>query len=1415
MCKTKSFILFLILLIPAICWSQHTLKANYEPGVVVFKLKQSLSSTYAIRELSGATPHATAENLMKKVGAAKVIQPFATPKNAKNTIQLQKQVSSSLDGIFKMELPEGLSVEDVISILKREPEILYAEPYYLPQLLEIPNDSSLTKQTYLPVIKADQAWEIQKGSRDIIIGILDSGVDFNHPDLQGNLHLNENDPIDGIDNDGDGFIDNYRGWDFGNADNYPQADNNVHGTVVTGVCSATTNNITGIAGTGYNTRYMPIKVFSSRNGSFVNGYEAIVYAANMGCKVINLSWGAPSAPSEYVQDIINYAVNEKDVVIVAAGGNTKGELDFYPASYNNVLSVTSTENNDVKASWSSWSRFIDLVAPGTVLSTTNGNGYLTTSGTSFSSPMVAGAAALVRAQFPELNAKQVMERLRRSADDVYHIGTNATYQDRLGRGRLNMLTALQGSVGPAVRMNKFDYNNGVGKYAFHSDTVQIWMDFTNYLDAASDVKVKLISESSYATVIDAEIALGPLNTLQNTSNKAKPFSFYLDPKLPALAFLSFRIEFSTADGYKDYQYFNFRTSGDYIDFRVDDLTLTIASNGNLGYNYDYNLQGLGLRYQNSPLAHNMGLLIGQNQKAVANNIINRSEPVRRDQDFKIVDRLRLYNHTQADLDARSSFEVVVTDSTRMNLRIDQKVLGWSDPADGTAVVLEYRITNRSDTAYKNLHVALFSDFNLTDFFLNRASWDAAHQLGYTYNDVTQRYAGIALITTQPLLYHALDVNSREGNTAEISTTISRKQKWGFISNGISKTEAGVKGKGNDVAKFLGGTISNLAPKNTEKVAFAMVTASTLEGLQAATLKARQNYKTYLDVIPLLLRTEACESTPFDVIPTPGSRYRFYSKKEAIAPIAEGEKITFTSLQKDTTIYAVNIQHPWAGEIQRIEIKVNKSSVDFDMSSELLVLNAGLDETVTFTGISPEATKWMWNFGNGMQSELQNPTVPFTAVGTYTVSLSTTATSGCVKTIERTLTVVRKEEVPAISNLSLCLQEEAVLVDANGRAINIYADTEKQTLLHSGLEYKSEPLTASKQFFVTSGSGVTESDLQAVSVEVFKRSIEISHEVIIDPDNRYQLEVSAMAESAEEVTAVNWYQNGVLIGSGNTVPLAYDGVTALTVTAVVNFANGCEQQIQQQLPLVVAALPKVGEINICKGEAPLVAPEVEGLYYFYADAALENLLYKGRSYQSATIEASQSLYITNMTGGLESEAVQLHIRTQEGLANFHKPADTISLEKEALASFTGTSPEAVAWLWNFGDGNISTEQNPTHTYTVAGTYAVSLIAINARGCQDITQQEIVIAKPQGMVDQVANHLQFYPNPTNGPLNIQIPANLQPTAYILVMDLTGRQLWRQSVTTNENLQLNIETYAKGTYLIRLINAKQVWQSRVVKQ
>jgi len=325
---------------------------------------------------------------------------------------------------YKSDIPESTIIQN----LKQLKLFQYVEQRVLNTLFYTPNDPQIGEQWYLNNIHAYEAWDIEKGDTNVVIGVTDTGIDRVQEDLIDGIKYNYEDTVDGIDNDNDGFIDNFCGWDVGNNDNNPQWGPIGHGTFVSGFVSAVPDNGLGIAGVGYHIKTLPVKIDDTQ-GYLVHDYEGIVYAADFGCVAINASWGGPIF-SQFGQDVVNYATFNRNTLVVAACGNSNNSVWMYPASYENVLSVAATDSLDVRWSQSSYGSMVDLNAPGTfVYSTWPGNIYFSSHGTSFSAPMVAAAVGLVKSHYPWMNALQLGEQMRVSADIIDTIAGNIPTKD--------------------------------------------------------------------------------------------------------------------------------------------------------------------------------------------------------------------------------------------------------------------------------------------------------------------------------------------------------------------------------------------------------------------------------------------------------------------------------------------------------------------------------------------------------------------------------------------------------------------------------------------------------------------------------------------------------------------------------------------------------------------------------------------------------------------------------------------------------------------------------------------------------------------------------------------------------------------------------------------------------------------------
>jgi subtilisin family serine protease len=393
--------------------------------------------------------------------------------NLQAQIGVTKVTTASQFGIHIWDIPSG-KVEETISAYSNDPRFEYIEPDYI-ITLDDPQKTSptqenlatITPQTVTPndpgypllwglnKIDAPEAWDIQTGNLNTVIGVLDTGVDYNHPDLMDNIWTNPGEIAgDGIDNDNNGYIDDVRGWDFAYNDNDPM-DVQGHGTHVSGTIAATGNNSVGVIGVAWKAKIMPLKFLNDGgSGSISDAILALNYATANGVKITNNSWGG-GGYYQSLYDAINTAGQQGTLFIAWAGsgGNNNDITPFYPASYDlpNIISVTSTSPTDGLSTFANYGpTSVDLGAPGEgIYSTTPGGNYASYYGASMAPPYVSGGAALVWSQNPTWTAQQVKDKLLDTSEPIPAL-SGITVSGR----RLNLHTVLvQGGSTPNDNFN--------------------------------------------------------------------------------------------------------------------------------------------------------------------------------------------------------------------------------------------------------------------------------------------------------------------------------------------------------------------------------------------------------------------------------------------------------------------------------------------------------------------------------------------------------------------------------------------------------------------------------------------------------------------------------------------------------------------------------------------------------------------------------------------------------------------------------------------------------------------------------------------------------------------------------------------------------------------------------------------------
>jgi photosystem II stability/assembly factor-like uncharacterized protein len=507
------------------------------PGIVILKVRPEIDVT----DLSVTTSSPALTAALQSNGVIALSRMFKSLPRISPQERADGFVDLSL--VYYAQIDPSLDPREVAGRLSVLEELEYVEPKYMDYLAIVPNDPLLpaNQNNMFTRMNAYNGWDIARGDSNVVIATIDGGTYWQHEDLSPNLWINSPEDLngngrfdpgpppagdeDGIDQDGNGFVDDVIGWNFANNTNNPAGlagtpQNAAHGTATASHSSARTNNGIGMAGSSWNCRLLPVNVGSpTTDNAIAFGYEGIVYAYMNGAHVINCSWGRVGGFSFFQQDVIN-AATQAGALVVAAAGN--GGADFvgdnndltphYPSNYRNVLAVGATnQTSDVKAGFSNFGLTVPVYAPGVNIFSafTNGGYGNGGSGTSYSSPLTAGLAGIVKSQNPTWTPRQIATQIRVTADSID--AANPSFSGRMGRGRINFARALSESH-PGIEILSSSLLTTQGSNIFlPGDTVVLSLSVQNILfTTANNLSFTATTSSASLQVLQGSANAGTL-----------------------------------------------------------------------------------------------------------------------------------------------------------------------------------------------------------------------------------------------------------------------------------------------------------------------------------------------------------------------------------------------------------------------------------------------------------------------------------------------------------------------------------------------------------------------------------------------------------------------------------------------------------------------------------------------------------------------------------------------------------------------------------------------------------------------------------------------------------------------------------------------------------------------------------------
>ncbi len=850
----------------------------YLKGHLVLKFKNQISP------LSGNTfGIGTIDNILQQYKVNDLLQPHPL-----NPVVSKRMIGDEeLAKIYMVKYDSDIDPFELASdVLSNNGNILdWAEPSFVYTQDYTPNDPIIAGQYHINRIMSFQAWDITRGDTSITIGIVDSGSDLDHPDLAANIKRNwlEN-PTNGIDDDANGYIDDWRGWDFYHNDNDPNvmSQEGDHGSHVSGCASQVTDNGVHGAGVGFKTKLLISKHTPDVGGtSLYNTDQGIIYCYQNGAKVINCSFGS-SYYSAYSQQVVSTAWANGSIVVGSAG-NEGLNIPRYPASYDNVVSSAATTSSDTKASFSNYHSSVDCCAPGdNILSTVWNNSYIGYSGTSMSAPITTGTIALIRASHPTWTPAQVVERLLLGVDSIYHL--NPSYVGMLGTGRINAFKCVADkpilSLLSSMHTDSLYGNND--KVYDINEVIPIAVSMRNIWLTGNDVSIRLTTTDPNVEIVQDSVFVGNLAFYQSFSTTyANTFKVKAKPTCPFDKDVTFKIDYSnSAYTLNTANTITIRFRSGFATHTINNLKLSLTKDGAVGKKTEAYGNGLFIGSGTNNNIFEGGLLIGLNNTKVSDVCRRGASPANvSDTDFVALNAYSIITPgTVSNQDGTGKFNDDGAGTNKIGVEVSAYSYAFNTTNDQNYILIRYGIKNTTSSAINNLYAGLYMYFSPNGISTdNMATLDTLNKLGIVYNNTTPAdYLGLAMMTNHTLNFRAINV------TSEVLNGWTTAEKYTALSSNISSASYGPGRAGVVVS---GGPF-NLSPNQVEYVGFAVVHSGSIAGLKTNTQYAKTKYTSTIGIknisseIPAIYELSQNYPNPFN----PATTIRFAIPKRDMVKI---------------------------------------------------------------------------------------------------------------------------------------------------------------------------------------------------------------------------------------------------------------------------------------------------------------------------------------------------------------------------------------------------------------------------------------------------------------------------------------------------------------------------------------------------
>lgn len=885
----------------------HAQKRTYFDQTIIIKYKSD-QSLRTIRAQSGVDPEQFIQNALAAVGATRITPVWSNsnffPNGRPQAAQIQR-AAQNLQRIYEVNYSSATDAAILAAKMKKLPGIEYAEPKYIRQMQFTPNDPIVND--YQSVHRFEEAWDVSRGSSDVVVAVVDGGVNYVHTELDDKMWVNTDEVaiavrtqvdqnrdgeitstevaqyladqngdynndgsitledalsqgsplLTGSDTDGNGFADDIFGWDYWadggvngqpiTADNNPLSDGTDHGAHVAGIIAAETNNGNGIAATGFNVRYMALKAGgipddpstpNDESRSIGFGYESIIYAALEGADIINCSWGGGGF-SEFENDVINFATDMGALVIAASGNAAANDVDF-PSAYVNALSVGSIDASEQISSFSNIGFDLDVFAVGSAVESTGfGNAIGSKSGTSFSSPTVAGLAGLLKSLHPEWTPQRIGAQIRSSAS---FINSN---DDRQGHGVVDAFRAVSTNL-PGIRIvsSRFEDADG-GKLGLGEDGT-ITLNLVNNGNTATNVNLQLQSLVSQGITLNqpqkntGTLATGQSIAVEFLVTIADTYDLNIVP--------AFRLEISSNnDGYQDFDIVQYNN----ILFDVinaNNVRTSFAGDGTIGFIDAFAGRGgvgfVPLTTEDADFTEAKNVLFEGGLIIEANDII--FDAVRGDggQVQKDFEPQQTFDVNSPGATSTQDGNTVFTFQDEAGIaagRVRLETFAFDNDALSNVVYLKYSITNTSATLpLQDVYVGLFNDWDVGgNITTNNVEYSAQDSILYISDGGNSPNEPVVAVGHLGEISSVLALNNFPSTTptnppVDLNDGFSDTEKKEALRAGTASTSIA----GADVSAVTGTGPFTVNPEATLTVGFVYAFGNDVDELRAQIQSAR-------------------------------------------------------------------------------------------------------------------------------------------------------------------------------------------------------------------------------------------------------------------------------------------------------------------------------------------------------------------------------------------------------------------------------------------------------------------------------------------------------------------------------------------------------------------------------------------------